>query len=64
MIADFVKAEDIHATIICFDFDVAIPGSIPLIDNFDYVDPTLAPIESSRHGCTRINFKAHESTLR
>jgi hypothetical protein len=64
VIADLVEAEDIHATIVSFDFDVAIPGSIPLIDNFDYVDPTLAPTKTSGQGCTRINLKAHESTVR
>src|SRR5262245_59512719 len=28
------------------DFDVAIAGSVPLIDDFDDVDPTLAPINT------------------
>src|SRR5215467_405835 len=31
-----------------FDFDVAIAGSVPLIHDFDDVDPTLAPIKTSR----------------
>jgi hypothetical protein len=24
--ADFVEAEDVHAAVVCFDFDVSIPG--------------------------------------
>ena len=35
-------------TVMPSDFDVAIIRSVPLIDDFDDVDPTLAPIKTSR----------------
>jgi hypothetical protein len=35
MITDFVEPEDVHVAVVSFDFDVAIPRSIPLVDNFD-----------------------------
>jgi hypothetical protein len=62
--ADFVEAEDVHAAVVCFDFDVSIPGSIPLIDDFDDLDPTLAPIKSSRYRLEirmRANLNAHDA---
>jgi hypothetical protein len=48
LVADLVEEEDIHATVTSSDFDVAIAGSVPLIDDLDDVDPTLAPIKTSR----------------
>jgi hypothetical protein len=62
--ADFVEAEDVHAAVMCFDFDISIPRSIPLIDDFDDLDPTLAPIKTSRWRLEirmRVNLNAHGS---
>src|SRR6516164_11276467 len=38
----------IYTTIMSSDVDVAIAGSVPLIHDLDDVDPTLAPIKTSR----------------
>jgi hypothetical protein len=62
-VADFVEQEDVHAIVIRSDFDVAIAGSVPLIQDFYDVDPTLASIKTS--GCRfeirmRLDLNAHE----
>ena len=62
LVADFVEEEDIHATVTSSDFDVAITWSV-LIHDLDDVDPTLAPIKTSRHRsdiCMRLNLNTHE----
>ncbi len=62
-IADLVEAEDVHVAVVSFDFDVAIPGSMPLIDNFEDRYPTLTPTKSSRHcleARVRVNLNAHD----
>ncbi len=48
MVVDFVETKDVQATVISSDFDVAMAGSVPLIHDFDDVDPTFAPITTSR----------------
>ena len=43
-------------------FDVAIAGSVPLVDDFDDVYPTFAPIETSRRRSEnrmRLNLDTH-----
>jgi hypothetical protein len=42
----FVQAQDIHAPITAFDFDVAIVTSIPPIERFDDIDPTPVQMNS------------------
>jgi hypothetical protein len=51
-----VEAEDVHVAVVSFDFDVAIPRSIPLVDNFDDGYPTLAPIKSLRRLRMRVSL--------
>ena len=46
--ADFSEPQDVNAAIIGFGFNVAIVGSVPLIDHFDDANPALAPIKTSR----------------
>jgi len=46
-ITALAEAEDIHTIVMRSDFDVTIIGSVPLIHDFDDVDPTLAPIKTS-----------------
>ena len=48
IVTDFVEPEDVDAVVMRSDFDVAIAGSVPLIHDFYDVDPTLAPIKTSR----------------
>jgi hypothetical protein len=63
LVADFVEAEDVHTAVMPSDFDVAIAGSIPLIYDFDDVDPTLTPIKTSRRRSEirmRLDLNAHE----
>src|SRR6516162_9139809 len=63
LVADFVEPENVHAIVIRSDFDVAIAGSVPLIHNFYDVDPTLAPIKTSRRRSQirmRLNLNAYE----
>ena len=46
-----------------YHFDVSIIGSVPLIHDFDDVDPTLAPIKTSRRRSEirmRLNLNMHE----
>jgi hypothetical protein len=50
LIADFVEAEDVQTTVMSSNFDVTIAGSIPLIDDFDDVDPTLASTKTLGRG--------------
>jgi hypothetical protein len=63
LVADFVEAQDVHATVMPSDFDVAIAGSIPLIYDFDDVDLTLAAIKTLGHRSEirmRLDLNAHE----
>jgi hypothetical protein len=47
-VLDFVDPEDVRAIVMPSDFDVPIAGSVPLIHDLDDVDPTLAPVKTSR----------------
>src|SRR5712692_819863 len=49
-ITALAEAEDIHSIVMRSDFDETIIGSVPLIHDFDDVDPTLAG-SSTRGGC-------------
>jgi len=65
IVTDFVEPEDVDAVVMRSDFDVAIAGSVPLIHDFYDVDPTLAPIKTSRRRseiCMRLDLNAHELT--
>jgi hypothetical protein len=41
----FVQAEDVHALVTAFEFDVAIVSSVPPIERFDDID--LTPVEAN-----------------
>jgi hypothetical protein len=53
VVADFIPVENIDATVMPSDFDVSIAGSVPLVGNFNDVDPTLASIETAGY-CLKI----------
>jgi len=54
LVADLIKAEDVHAAVVAFDLDVAIVGSVPLIDHFRDGDSALLPRKAS--GCSEIGM--------
>ena len=61
-ITTLAEAEDVHTAVMCSDFDVAII-IVPLIHDFDDVDPTLSPKKTSGRRSEirmRLNLNAHE----
>jgi hypothetical protein len=45
----FVQAEDVHALVTAFEFDVAIVSSVPPIERFDDIDLTPVEVNSLRY---------------
>ena len=45
----FVHAEDVHALVTAFEFDVAIVSSVPPIERFDDIDLTPVEVNSLRY---------------
>jgi hypothetical protein len=35
----FVEAEDVKGTVAALDFAIAVIGTVPLVENFDHLDP-------------------------
>jgi hypothetical protein len=61
----FVEVEDVKGTVAAFDFAIAVIGTVPLVENFDDLDPMS--LQTKRMGdlnpsvLARLNLDAHVS---
>jgi hypothetical protein len=63
----FVEVEDVKGTVAAFDFAIAVIGTVPLVENFDDLDPMS--LQTKRMGdlnpsvLARLDLDAHVSAL-